>query len=365
MKQNPRLYRTVAALPAWGTPENPPKEFRLFALGETHATKWGGKREVVVLTEANALAIVKEWSRRNIAGHFDRDHDFGDSRGRFDISYRAGDGLWCESIQWTPETLQKFKERKLQYHSPAFDVLKDDFGRAIRDDKGRLTITELYNVALTNFPATDNLRPLIALSQRGSARRRYNMTPEQALEKANEVIAACEGKPELADKVALLLMSEAPIAPAEEPAMEEGAKEEDAMIVQTARAVTGLKGRAVVGALQQFGVVVKERNSLAAELRAIRHTAAVNKAIEDRLLAPSKKEAALAMDPELFAGQMTLATPLVDGTQYTAKSNEPKVVEPKDLINDAMRAFCASSGTPVEEFAATWARKYPGIPFTR
>ncbi len=363
--------RTVQPLPAWGTAKAPPKEFRLFTLGETMGATWmGGRRESFVLALEGAQAIIAEWSRRNIEGAFDRDHDFGDSRGTFDIELRA-DGLWVVSIVWTPETLSLFAAKKLRYYSPAFDVQRSAKGKEVRDDKGRLLINALVNIALTNFPATDNLRPLISLSlsqKKGRAPRRLTMlTPEQALEKANEVIAACEGKPELADKVALLLMSEAPIeeAPIEEaPEMSADEAVADGQIAATARKLTGLSQPAqVTGALHQLAAARTELANTRKELAQIKHVAAVEQAIKERKLTPAKRDEALKQDPQFFAGFIALASPVVDDTVYTAKTSEPKEIKSEDLINDEMIAYCAKHGADVKVFAASYAKLHPGVVF--
>lgn len=364
--------RTVQALPAWGTAEAPPGEFRLFAFGETMtATWWGNKREKFVLTKEGANVIIQEWSRRNIEGAFDRDHDFGDSRGTFDIELRA-DGLWVSSIQWTAETLQKFAEKKLRYYSPAFDVTYDDNHEPVRDAEKRLQICSLLNIALTNYPATDNLRPLIALSQKRPHRRLTTMDIAAARSFAAKIAEYVGSKEYTVDGLALMLMegeTADPAAITEDPSAEtdpmlEGAKAEEQMIASAAIAATGLKGRACVGALQQLGAVVKERDKAVMELRTIKHAAAVEQALKERKITPDQKADALKEDPELFRGSMKWARPVVDGETYTAKTAEPKEVKPADVITDEMRAWCASHNRDLAEYSAFWASRFPGVPFS-
>lgn len=371
MQSTPRFQaRTVKPLPAWGTSENPPKEFRLFTFGETMNATWmGGRRESFTLTPQGAQAIIAEWSRRNIEGTFDRDHDFGDSRGTFDVEMRR-DGLWISSIVWTAETLQKFKEKKLRHYSPTFDVEYSDKGEPIRDKEGRLQICTLINIALTNYPATDNLRPLIALSMNGGRRRYLTMDLTKAQELAAKIVEAVEGKAELIDKAVILLMADEQHAPMEEMPAEMGAPMEEEMqqVLQAAYTATGMKGRACVGALQQLSTIRAAHDKAVAELRTIKHTAAVDLAIKEKKLTPAKRAEALAMDPEIFRGWTSLASPVVDDTTLTPKSNHEAMKKPltvDEVINDDMRAFCLSSNTDVNAFAQTWVTKYPGIPFKK
>jgi hypothetical protein len=356
MVASPCLYRTVKELPAWGTAKNPPKEFLLFPFGASSATFDDGSASTVYLTKEGAAGIVSEWARRNIRGMFDFNHDFGLSWGWYDIEVRA-DGLWLVDIEWTADTLAHFRLKKIRYCSPAFRT----------DNKNN--ITRLTNVALTNLPATDNQRPLIALSLIRGKRRRYSMlTPDQAIEKANAIIAACEGKPELADKVALLLMGgDEPVA---EPALEGGAEmanpaqEEEQMIAASAIALTGLKGRACVGALKQFSTVLVERDAARKELAAIKHNAAVERAIAEKRLPPSKRAEALAADPVEFLGAMRFASIVIDTETLSAKTNEPKIVKAEDAINDDMKTYCKKTGQDITKVAQRWVAKFPGTPFT-
>lgn len=382
MPRPPRQARTVQPLPAWGTAEAPPKEFRLFTFGETMGATWfGDERENFVLTREGGEAIVAEWSRRNIEGAFDRDHDFGDSRGTFDVELRA-DGLWVSSIQWTPETLSLFAAKKLRYYSPAFDVAYDAKGKEVRDAEGRLQITALLNIALTNYPATDNLRPLIALSQKkGGGRRRYATMMDIAAAKAQaaKIAEYVQGKEYTIDGLALMLMELAanPDAvvepPAEDAPSEEGlpamsADEEtakaDEQIAMTARKLTGLTNASQVkGALHQLAAARTELTNARKELSQIKHVAAVELAIKERKLAPAKRDEALKQDPQFFAGFIALASPVIDETVLTPKTGV-KGPSVEDLEkNPKLLAYCAKMGTDPKTYAATFHRNFPGEDF--
>jgi phage I-like protein len=342
-----RTYQSMTELPAWGTAKVPPTEFQLWGYGEIRATMVGGQRETVYLTQANAQAIEAEWSRRQIRGSFDYHHEFAKSAGWFDIEARS-DGLWVVGIEWTPTMLAHFARREYRYCSPAFVIAMAD---------GQKQITELTNVAITNYPATDRQRPLIALSR---VRRSYSMTPEQAKTLAAQIIDACKGDSSLVDSVALLLMADAPAAeeaPAD-PAMEaEAAAVQE--VVATARTLTGLEApRQIVGALKQLSVVASERDQAVKELTQLKHHAAVEQAIRDRKLSPAKREEALKVDPQEFAGAMRFASLIVDDAVLTPKTKAEAATDPKAAINEDMRRYCAKTGTDVEAFAAQWVAKF-------
>lgn len=340
----------------------------------------GGRRETFVLTREGGQAIIEEWSRRNIEGGFDRDHDFGDLRGTFDIELRA-DGLWVCSIQWSAETLLKFKEKKLRYYSPAFDVAYDEQGREIRDDKQRLQIVALINIALTNYPATDNLRPLIALSVRALHRRYTNMEPlslEQLQAKAQEMIDTFSAKGDLTDMMKwldkLIRGEGAPAVPEGEEMPAEGEAMtadpiavEATAIAEAAYTVTGLRQpKEVIGALRQFGTVLKERDNAVAELRQVKHSIFVDECLKAGKITPAEKADALKEDPATFRGAMKWAQPRIDVEAITARTRTTAQPGPtaEELENDPkLVAYCNRAGTDAKAFAANWHRNYPGIPF--
>lgn len=350
-----RQYRSMTELPAWGTAEAPPVEIRLWPYGEINASRMGKRYETVYLTPENAQAIEAEWTRRQIRGAFDYDHEFKLAAGWYDIEARQ-DGLWLVGIQWTPTAQAHFTAREYRYCSPAFYTQ--------RDASGKDQIVELTNVALTNFPATDNQRPLIALGCKPK-RRRSSMTPDEAKAKAAEIVKICAGDESKIADVALLLVGGMEEMPSEElPAAPMPVEEMSQEVVQTAMSITGLsKPREVIGALKQLSVVSLERDKAVAELAQLRHHAAVEQAIKDRKLSPARREEALKADPAEFAGAMRFASVLVDDSILTPKSNEPKEVKPEDAINDEMRGWCRSMGKDVTEFAAYWTKRYPGVTF--
>jgi len=368
VKLTPRIYSgdpaPVQPLAAWGTAEAPPKEFLIFRYGPNHATI-AGRREIVTLTPKGASAIVKEWRRRNISGAFDYEHAVADAAARakgapaagwFNVEARA-DGLWAVGISWTEAALAYFAAKEYRYFSPYFMT------------NGKNEIVLLVNVALTNWPATDQQRPLIALSARALYRRYTAMTPEQALEKANAIITACEGKPEFGEKIALMLMSDGPAPAPEGETLPEGEEamtadpiaEELTAVAEAAFTATGLRQpKEAIGALRQFGAVVKERDNAVAELRQVKHSIFVDECLKAGKILPAEKADALKEDPATFRGAMKWAQPRIDVEALTARTNttaQGTAPTVEQLESDPkLIAYCNRLGLDAKTYAQNYAR---------
>lgn len=375
-------WYAASQLPAWGTAEAPPTEFLLFSYGANNATMFGGERQTVYLTKFYARAICAEWTRRGIKGHFDFGHELKESAGTFSIERRES-GLWVTGIAWTPYMLESFAGKKYQYYSPYFSTT--------RAKDGKHYITELLNVAITNWPATDNQRPLIALSRvtrnktilkDKTIRRHTMMDITQAEALAAKVDEYIKSKEYTVQGLAILLMKgdEAPVedpAMAEDPALAaaaEGETEEEEMtaaVAQVAYTVTGQTGKACIGALKTFSSVVRERDQAIGELRKHKHTAAVELAIKERKITPADRDKALKSDPQEFAGAMAWARPLVSDESYTL-TPKSKLTEVETLAARAKElatkpnliAHCARIQVKPESFAQAWVKNEGMADFT-
>jgi phage I-like protein len=151
-----RLDATLLVELATGEKGEPPTEFRIFKAGENRTRKG-----VFLFEKADADRVMQK------AAEFGADYsiDFGHSMfsffgggdpaeqhaaaGWFKPEVRAGD-LWATAVTWTEKADQKIRKREFRYISPTFN----------RSEDGH--IEELLNVALTNIPATNGLRPLVA-----------------------------------------------------------------------------------------------------------------------------------------------------------------------------------------------------------
>jgi phage I-like protein len=314
-----RMERRSFALPAWGTADAPPREFRIFEYGANFGTHMGQAPRAVWLSPENARAIVAEWNRRQIDGAGDYEHAVikpGDDDGKpasawFRLEARA-DGLWAVNVRWTPRARRYFKDEEYRYFSPLFGTRLDVQGRA--------QVVELTNFALTNWPVSDNQRPLIALAQAWA--RSTSMNPEQLVKMIVEILTAggmeAEAAEAAANKIALQVVAgapapEAPAEPAPQTPAAAGMDPEAQAIVAAARSATGQTSPgAITGALLAMGTASQQARALStrvAELERDVRDRLINDAVADGRLTPAQKTWAQGQTTETLKGYLAVAVP--------------------------------------------------------
>jgi phage I-like protein len=145
------LQLALTALPEG---QDLPTELPLFRFGENKTRKG-----VFVFDEESAQSVMAAYAEHGVTElPFDWDHGMLDSSAR--DPKRAGeaaawfkpevrsDGLWASNIRFTDDATAAIKAKKWRFYSPA----------ALRNGN---KITRLINVALTNLPATDDMKPLV------------------------------------------------------------------------------------------------------------------------------------------------------------------------------------------------------------
>jgi phage I-like protein len=143
----------LLALAANADGEAPP-EFRILSKGENKTKKgtvhFDAESEKHVLTaySDHGADLMIDYEHKSIltAG---APVDGGKAAGWFKPAVRNGE-LWATEVQWTDAAKAALKSREYRYFSPAL----------MHDEKGR--VHRLVNVALTNLPATQGLRALVA-----------------------------------------------------------------------------------------------------------------------------------------------------------------------------------------------------------
>ena len=149
-----------------GGGDNPPTEFRLFRYGENETTKgvfiFDEQAAETVMASANAHKVdfmidLEHLSLDSESSSFDPD-----ARGWCRLEVRNGE-LWAVDVRWTPDGLQRLRERRQRYISPTFST----------DDDGR--VYEIFNIALTAVPATHGTPALVAASKK----KEKGMNPKQ------------------------------------------------------------------------------------------------------------------------------------------------------------------------------------------
>ncbi len=139
--------------------EDPPHEFRIFTKGKVETSK--GE---FLFDESAAASVMAEVETHGIDLMIDYDHASlaslsldpalaGKAAGWFNLQVRNGE-LWAVNVRWTEPAAEALRRKEWRFMSPAFST-----------EEGRITC--LWNVALTNMPATRRLEPLMAASAGG------------------------------------------------------------------------------------------------------------------------------------------------------------------------------------------------------
>ena len=129
-----------------------PGEFQVLPAGRIDMKGYGS----ATLDEAGATAIIAEFARRGLDMVIDYEHQtLKDSQAPAAgwikaLTWKGADGLWAV-VDWTRQASNYLVNREYRYFSPV--VL-------IEEASGR--IVAMLNVALTNMPRIDNLKPLVA-----------------------------------------------------------------------------------------------------------------------------------------------------------------------------------------------------------
>ncbi len=129
-----------------------PVEFCLFKFGENITSKGS-----VYLDQDSAAECINTWKDQGNDLSLDYEHQAVKqavngpipAAGWFKLGIKE-DGLYAVGVEWTEQARTLLKNREYRYYSPAFYT---DF-----DSK----VNEIINCALTNIPATKDMKPLVA-----------------------------------------------------------------------------------------------------------------------------------------------------------------------------------------------------------
>jgi phage I-like protein len=152
------LSLDVTALSVDGSTE-PPTEFRIFTAGKVDT--WKGAFQ---FDQRAAEDVMAAYAEHGTDLPIDYDHAMFDSytspqdrvaAGWFGLELRGGE-LWASNVRWTPKADAALRAREWRFISPTLT----------HETETPFRVKRLFNVALTNVPATKQLRPLVA-SQRG------------------------------------------------------------------------------------------------------------------------------------------------------------------------------------------------------
>lgn len=202
-----------------------PSEIRLFRFGpnETH-------NGTFTFDEGSAKSVLENFARYGLPRlAIDYDHKSVAGEGPADAGKAAGsfipevrtDGLWATDIQWTASAREALEAKEWLYFSPTFET-ESETGRVL----------SILNFALTNFPATFGLQPLVArhvlTTMAATATETDGDTPvkDEDLKTAIEAIKNGDGDSALAVLEAMLMAAAGGPAAEAEPAAEAPPAEE-------------------------------------------------------------------------------------------------------------------------------------------
>lgn len=155
-----QVHVTLAAIPLAGASTEPPTAFLIWKFGKVETSKG-----TFLFDEKAATAVMADYRLHGNRLTFDYEHKATDPASRAGDGKAAGsfllelrpDGLYAADCRWTPAAQRGLRDREWLYHSPTFEV-----------EEKTNRILNVINVALTNVPATRNLRPLVAASHHPS-----------------------------------------------------------------------------------------------------------------------------------------------------------------------------------------------------
>lgn len=170
-----------------------PKEFQLLPAGEIiingEAPAW--------LDEAAAQAIIAAFKARGNDMVIDYEHQTlqgGEAPAAGwikDLVWRGAEGLWAVA-EWTDRAVTYLKNREYRYFSPVFWIVK----------AGR-TVAAIDNVALTNDPKLNNLRPIMAKMDRARTETNKPKEDKGMLEKLRKLLGLADDADEKAIETAV------------------------------------------------------------------------------------------------------------------------------------------------------------------
>jgi len=250
-----RASLSLDLMPAGATA--PPSEFRVFSAGHVETTKG-----IFLFDEEAAQSVMARQAEYGNELPIDFNHGMaegwpmdpglaGRAAGWFTPEVRNGE-LWAVKVSWTKEAAAQVADRQWRYMSPWFS----------HEDGGR--IRELFNVALTNTPATKRLTPLVAS-------RAGDNPPQETPPMLPKFVAALSLKPEATEAEVLSAVS---------------------YHKEMASSLLSLTGKATaseaLGVVQGWKTTAEQLPALQTELSGLR--ASVTKAeVEQVLLANAKK----------------------------------------------------------------------------
>jgi Mu-like prophage I protein len=208
----------------------PPTEFRIFKAGVNDSQKGS-----VLFDDLAAKLVMSSYKRWGIDLAIDLEHGMvdvapgaadptaRDARGWCKLEVRNGE-LWAVDVRWTPDGIARLTNKTQRYISPCFD----------RDAKTK-RVVEMFNIALTAIPATNQAPALVAANRLGRkhmAKTNHKVTFSMDSDTVMKALESLEeGDMEACKEILKALIASA--ASGEEPGADDGAEGDGAEGVAT------------------------------------------------------------------------------------------------------------------------------------
>jgi len=295
---------------------SPPLEFRVLPRGEFKT------RKGTFLVDEQALTdILSTWTAHGVDTVVDYEHQTEYAPMNGQKSPAAGwvprleareDGLWATEVQWTVKATEHLSAREYRYFSPVI----------LADTKTR-RVSELRSLALVNFPASVEQKPLIASGN----------DAERPLE-------------EVKMKGLLILLG-----------LAEGASEQDAMTrVQNLFVLTGQNSlEGVMGTLQAWKQSAQQVTVLSGRIAEL-ETAQLNgernlliaSALTEGKLTPALEPWAKDAPLDSLKAYLSAVTPIVNTKSATMPAENLESTTLSQAEKDTMKLFGVSSDKYLE-----------------
>jgi phage I-like protein len=301
-----------------------PSEFRIFASGDIRT-----KKGVFTFDDEAAEQVMKHAEEWGNDYSLDYDHGAfslfsspgsGMAAGWYKLEVRDGE-LWAVGLEWTEKARTHLEAREYRYFSPTFR----------HEEGGR--IVELLNIALTNIPATKNMKPLMA-----------SLVDENPEDEDEET-------PPMKTLLAML-------------GLKDNATEAEAIAAlgterETASSLTHLTGKKTVrealAVVEAWRVVVGKYEEQATELSQLKQVAA--KREMDLVVDEAKRAGKLppAMEPHIRKMELSAAKAFLEAMPAVVKgggegNREAPHSEGSVALSAVEKEVCAQLGVKPEEF---------------
>lgn len=318
-----------------------PERIQLFAYGKTRYNH-GGEEAEYVFCEADADRLIAEFKQNGVDVPIDYHHqsiyaaktgNTAPASGWIVGLERGADGLYA-NIKWTDRAKEFISKKEYRYTSPTF----------YRTETGR--VASLYNLALTNKPATLDSPALVAAEknppdQQNPGKTGANMKGVLTLLGLSADLDASAAEGAIRNKVEPLISTGQAAEKLIKTLREPLALSNDAGLNEITGAVLGIVDQAKTAKATSEKLVALE-----AELSEAKVEKLIDDALEERKLTNAQVEWAKTQTPEQLESYLSTASPVVPSPN--PKEEKPREKQPE--VSGDVEKIRAAFGHKPEDF---------------